>query len=138
VVRELPQFQHNRRPGAFRNWLRTILVHRLRGFWRWQQTHARAAGDDEHVQWLDQLADSTSGLSQLWDPEHDRHGMSRLLEQIEPEVTASTWQAFRKVVVEGRDEEAVAGELGLSVNAVHIAKSRVLARLRRQAEGLIE
>jgi len=29
VVRELPQFQHNQREGAFRRWLRTILVHRL-------------------------------------------------------------------------------------------------------------
>src|SRR2546428_3898577 len=34
VVRELPQFQHNQRTGAFRRWLRTILVNRLRGFWR--------------------------------------------------------------------------------------------------------
>ena len=34
VVCELPHFRHNRRTGAFRRWLRTILVHRLRDFWR--------------------------------------------------------------------------------------------------------
>src|SRR5262245_12135499 len=34
LVRELPQFQHNQRPGAFRAWLHGILVHRLRAFWR--------------------------------------------------------------------------------------------------------
>src|SRR2546430_9892229 len=34
VVRELPQFQHNQRVGAFRRWLRTILVNRLRNYWR--------------------------------------------------------------------------------------------------------
>ena len=61
-----------------------------------------------------------------------------LLERIESEVTPSTWQAFRRVVVEGRDEETVAAELGLSVNAVFIAKSRVLSRLRREADGIFE
>ena len=38
----------------------------------------------------------------------------------------------------GEDEEAVAKELGLTVNAVFIAKSRILARLRNEASGLIE
>src|SRR5437763_15956844 len=33
VVREVPQFRHGR-TGSFRSWLRTILVHRLRGFYR--------------------------------------------------------------------------------------------------------
>jgi RNA polymerase sigma-70 factor (ECF subfamily) len=138
VVRELPQFEYNRRAGAFRRWLRTILVHRLRGFWRARQARPTATGDSDPARTLEQLEDPESGLSKLWDQEHDRHVMARLLEQVEPEVTPSTWQAFRRVVLEGRAEEAVAAELGLSVNAVFIAKSRVLARLRREARDLID
>src|SRR5262249_34118402 len=34
VARELPRFQHNHRRGAFRRWLRIILVNRLRQFRR--------------------------------------------------------------------------------------------------------
>src|SRR5262245_13990021 len=34
VVRELPNFQHNHQRGAFRNWLRTVTVNRLRVLWR--------------------------------------------------------------------------------------------------------
>src|SRR6056300_522709 len=34
LLRELPNFQHNRRPGAFRSWLRGILANRLRDYWR--------------------------------------------------------------------------------------------------------
>lgn len=138
VVRELPQFQHNQRPGAFRRWLRTILVHRLRDFWRSRQVRPLAIGDSDLGQLLEQLEDPHSGLSRLWDEEHDRHVIRRLLEVIEPEFTPSTWQAFRRVALEGKDEEAVAGELGLSVHAVFVAKSRVLCRLRREAEGLID
>jgi RNA polymerase sigma-70 factor, ECF subfamily len=138
VVRELPQFEHNRRPGAFRRWLRTILVNRLRGFWRARQSRPLATGDSDLGRMLEQLEDPESGLSRLWDQEHDRHVLARLLEQIEPEVTPTTWQAFRRVVLEGEDEEAVASALGVSVNAVFIAKSRVLSRLRREARDLID
>jgi RNA polymerase sigma factor (sigma-70 family) len=138
LVREVPRFEHNGQPGAFRRWLRTILVHRLQGFWRTRQGRPQASGDSDLAKRLEQLEDPASGLSQLWDQEHDRHVMGRLLEQIEPQVAPSTWQAFRRVVLDGKDEEIVAKELGLSVNAVFIAKSRVLARLRREAQGLID
>jgi RNA polymerase sigma factor (sigma-70 family) len=138
LVREVPRFEHNGQPGAFRRWLRTILVHRLQGFWRARQGRPVASGDSDLAKRLEQLEDPASGLSQLWDQEHDRHVMGRLLEQIEPQVAPSTWQAFRRVVLDGKDEEIVAKELGLSVNAVFIAKSRVLARLRREAQGLID
>src|SRR5438093_7638186 len=86
VFRELPQFQHNQRPGAFRRWLRTILVHRLRGFWRARQARAATAGDADLAPVLEQLEDPQSGLSQLWDQQHDRHILARLLAQIEPQV----------------------------------------------------
>jgi RNA polymerase sigma-70 factor (ECF subfamily) len=138
VVRELPQFQHNQRPGAFRRWLRTILVHRLRDFWRARQTRPRATGDSDLAKVLEQLADPDSALSRLWDQEHDQHVIHRLLGQIRSHFTESTWQAFRLTALEGRDEEAVAAELGLSVHAVFVAKSRVLCRLRQEAQGLID
>ena len=138
LVRELPRFQHNQRPGAFRRWLRTILVHRLRDFWRSRQHRPQAVGGSDLLTQLDQLEDPDSGLSRLWDEEHDRQVVRRLLERIEGEVTPPTWQAFRRVALEGKDEATVAAELGLSVNAVFIAKSRVLQRLRREASGLID
>src|SRR6056297_3291965 len=34
VSNDLKSFEHQGNPGAFRSWLRTILVHRLRDFWR--------------------------------------------------------------------------------------------------------
>jgi RNA polymerase sigma-70 factor (ECF subfamily) len=138
VVRELPHFRHNRRTGAFRRWLRTILVHRLRDFWRARRSRPRPTGGSELLYLLEQLSDPDNDLSRLWDEEHDQYVIRRLLEQIQSEVAPSTWQAFRRVVVEGRDEETVAAELGLSVNAVFIAKSRVLSRLRREADGIFD
>src|SRR5262249_286804 len=97
-----------------------------------------ATGDSDMERRLDELADPDSSLSRLWDQEHDQHVLRRLLELVEPEFTASTWQAFRRVALEGGRPADVAAELGLSVNAVLLAKSRVLRRLRQEAQGLVD
>ena len=87
---------------------------------------------------LDQLEDPASDLSRRWDREHDEFVLHRLLDLIEPEFRPATWQAFRRQVIDGAPAEMVAAELGLTVNAVLIAKSRVLSHLRRNAEGLVD
>lgn len=138
VAREAPQFRHSGRPGAFRHWLRTILANRLREFWRGRRHRPAATGDSDFAGMLDQLEDPDSGISRLWDQEHDQHIVRRLLALLEPQFAPSTWQAFRRVVLDGARPDAVAAELGLTVNAVFIAKSRILQRLREESRGLLD
>jgi RNA polymerase sigma factor (sigma-70 family) len=138
VAREAPRFQHSGRPGAFRHWLRTILANRLREFWRERRLRPTATGDSDVAGMLDQLEDPDSSISHLWDQEHDQHIARRLLAMIEPQFAPSTWQAFRRVVLEGARPDSVAAEMGLTVNAIFIAKSRVLQRLRAESRGLLD
>jgi RNA polymerase sigma-70 factor (ECF subfamily) len=138
VVRELPCFEHNGRKGAFRNWLRTVTVHRLRDFWRSRRYRPEATGDSDFLAKLEQLEDAASGLSRVWDQEHNQHIVRRLLEMIRSEFQPTTWQAFAGVMLDGEKPAAVAGRLGISVNAVLLAKSRVLHRLRQEGVGLID
>ena len=102
LVVELPQFAHNQRPGAFRAWLRTITVHRLRsvlGETRWPA--AAVTGDPKQCEALAQLADPASALSRAWDEEHDRHITRTLLESIRLEFQPATWRAFQRQVQDG-------------------------------------
>jgi RNA polymerase sigma-70 factor (ECF subfamily) len=138
VIREMPHFQHDQRTGAFRRWLRTVTVNRVRGFWRGRQGRPIATGDSNFEGVLAQLEDPASGLSRAWDEEHDRHVVRRLLELIEPDFEPATWKAFRGLVLEERDTAEVARELGLTPNAVRIAKSRVLSRFRQEIAGLLD
>jgi RNA polymerase sigma-70 factor (ECF subfamily) len=131
LVRQLPDFEHSGRAGAFRAWLRGITVNLLREFWR-----ARP-GPDAGAR-LEQLSDPDARLSRLWDEQHDRHVLHALMRLVRPEFTDATWQAFRRLAFDGVPARDVAAELGLSVNAVLIAKSRVLARLREEARGLVD
>jgi RNA polymerase sigma-70 factor (ECF subfamily) len=138
VARDLPGFRHNQSPGAFRAWLRGIAVNRLREYWRSRHGRIQATGGGDVDQALRDLEDPGSPLSRAWDLEHDRHVAQSLLESIRLEFQPATWQAFEEVVREGRPAAEVAAELGLSVNAVLIAKSRVLKRLRLKAGGLVD
>jgi RNA polymerase sigma-70 factor (ECF subfamily) len=138
VVREVPGFRHNGRVGAFRTWLRTITINCLRQSWRSGRLRGPTTRPPDLDSALDQLEDPASDLSQRWDREHDEIVLHRLLDLIEPEFRPATWQAFRRQVIDGASADEVAAELGLTVNAVLIAKSRVLSRLRRNAEGLVD
>jgi RNA polymerase sigma-70 factor (ECF subfamily) len=137
LVRELPGFRHNLRPGAFRRWLRGIVLNRVRAFRRARQP-IPAAGDLSLEQALDNLEDAGSDLSRRWDEQHDRYVVRRLLELIEREFEPATWRAFRMVVLEGKATREAAAALALSPNAVRIAKSRVLGRFRQEIAGLID
>jgi RNA polymerase sigma-70 factor (ECF subfamily) len=137
VVRRLPDFHKRPQVGAFRRWLRTITVNCLRDFWRNQRFTLKGAGNVDFGGMLDQLEDPESELSKLWDREHDEFVTRRLLEMIRPRFEAKTWLAFQRHALEGVSVDQVARELGLSVNAVFIAKSRVLHMLRQESQELL-
>jgi RNA polymerase sigma-70 factor (ECF subfamily) len=50
----------------------------------------------------------------------------------------TTWKACWEYVVADRPPAEVAAELGISVGAVYVAKSRVLNRLRQELQGLLD
>jgi RNA polymerase sigma-70 factor (ECF subfamily) len=137
VVRRVPEFQHNHRRGAFRSWLRHIAVNRLREYWRQLKARPDAPGGDLDAA-LEQLEDGDSPLSRQWDREHDLHVTRRLLDLLCGQFESTTWEAFRRTALDGRPADEVAAELGMTPNAVYVARSRVLARLRREAAGLVD
>ena len=77
-------------------------------------------------------------MSHVWNRQHDQYVLRQLLSLAEPRFAPSTWRAFCRVALEGQPPRAVASELQMTLNAVVIAKSRVLNRLRQDAAGLID
>lgn len=138
VSKEMPQFRPNAAPGSFRGWLRTILVNRLRNFWRARNHRPQAIGGSDFLEQLEQLSDGQSKLSQLWEREHDRQVMQRLFVVVQTRFAPETWQAFHRQMVDGVSAEVVAAEEDMPLHSVYAAKSRVLKALREMARGLIE
>ncbi len=138
VSKDLSKFEHGGHPGAFRGWLKAILVNRLRCFWRARGRRPQVRGDSNIDERLAQLDDPASEMSRIWNQQHDQFVLRQLLALVEPHFSPNTWQAFQLVALKGKPADVVAEELGISVNAVFIAKSRVLSRLRQEADGLVE
>jgi RNA polymerase sigma-70 factor (ECF subfamily) len=105
VVREIPNFHHDLRRGAFRRWLRNIMVNRLREFWRDRGALRTSPQGITQEMFLSQLEDPSSPLNDFWDREHDRQILLRLMTLLEPEFEPTTWQACWQYIVADRRAE---------------------------------
>ena len=88
-----------------------------------------------------QLFQNKSGTGEaveLEEAEYRQHLVARAVELMQAEFEPATWQACWMLTALDRPAAEVADKLGVSVNAVYLAKSRVLARLRRELEGLLD
>jgi RNA polymerase sigma-70 factor, ECF subfamily len=136
IISHLSRFRRERE-GSFRCWLKTITVNEVNAYWRHKARERRAGVGTDNLM-IESLADPQNSLSEEWDREHGRHVLRRIQELIEPEFSRTTWRAFELRVLEGRATADVAATLQISRNAVDIAKSRVLARLRRESAGFLD
>jgi RNA polymerase sigma-70 factor, ECF subfamily len=138
VVKHLPSFEHSGQRGAFRTWLRTILASRTADYWRSANPATLAQGGSGAIAALHEVADPDAELVRDWDEQHDRYVLQCLMDMIEEEFEPTTLKAFRRLAIDGISGAEAAEELGMTVSAVYVAKSRVLQRIRHEAEGLID
>ncbi len=137
LVAALPGFERQR-DGSFRAWLRLVTVNRRRGWRRgWRRGRAPVPSDPAEA-FLVGLEDPAGDLAAEWDREHARHVPERLLAAVRDDFTPPVWAACERLPLAGEPAAGVAATLGMTVDAVLQAKSRVLRRLRREAGGLLE
>jgi RNA polymerase sigma-70 factor (ECF subfamily) len=131
LLERLPGFDYD--PGqSFRNWLCTITRNKCREHHRRQRLRRGSP--------LTEQADARQedpGAT-LSDSDYCGYVVSRALALMRQEFQPATWQACWEHVVQGRPAQEVAAELHMSVNSVYLAKSRVLRRLRRELDGLLD
>ena len=138
LVEKLPEFEHNGRVGAFRNWLRVVTVNRVRSYWRRQNSRPDVRGGTAVLELVDQLEDPASDVSANWNAEHDDFILRQALKQLSEVFEEKTLTAFRRLAILQEDVQAVADDLEMTVAAVYGAKARVLHRLRMELDGIIE
>jgi RNA polymerase sigma-70 factor (ECF subfamily) len=131
LIRRLPAFTYDHHK-SFRGWLRAITLN------KWRDRRRRAGlplepGDPT----LAELP-GPDGVDSFGEAEYRHYLVGRALELMRAEFQRTTWQACWESVVSGRPAAEVAAELGMSVDAVYAAKSRVLRRLRQELDGLWE
>lgn len=132
LLQVLPTFNYDRQQ-SFRRWLRTITLN------KWRNTRKKL--DDQRLrgQGGDRApVPAPNDAEALWETEYQQHLANRALRIMRADFEETTWKACWETVAAGRPAAVVAAELGLSVGAVYAAKFRILDRLRRELEGLLE
>jgi RNA polymerase sigma-70 factor (ECF subfamily) len=136
VASAIERWEPDEARGHFRGWLFTIARNLLVNLVTSRQRHPQGTGDTQTMALLQELPEPTSEDSQLFDEERKRELLHRAAERIRGEFRDATWQAFWRTTVGGEPIPDVAEALRISVGAVYIARSRVMARLRRTVEQL--
>jgi len=129
LFRKLPEFQYDP-TKSFRGWLWTVFHHQTCA-WRKRQSRDLPLT----LAQLEELA-SPDTIAEATEAEYRRVVLDRVLQIVRTDFPPQTWQIFWQVAVEGRSGIEVAQQLGVSPNAVYLARGRVLARLRQEMAGL--
>ena len=135
VSRNLDGFRREKPGDSFRGWLRIITRSRIADHFRENSGRETAGGGDSS--W------NVSSPELPDDADESRHVeivmlYERAVTFVRSEFAESDFQAFHQVIVEGAAPKDVAAKLGVSLNSIYIAKSRILKRLRDEFGELLD
>jgi RNA polymerase sigma-70 factor (ECF subfamily) len=133
VARCIPAFRYDPERGRFRAWLGTLTRRRLARFLDSRQRRGPGSA-------------SAHGLTDVAGPEDDPEWttafhqavLQAALQRVRSHFEPTTWSAFERTWLEDRPPAEVAAELGIPLETVYVAKSRVLKALREKILELSE
>jgi RNA polymerase sigma factor (sigma-70 family) len=137
VARAVGRLDYDPRRGCFRNWLFTIVRRKLSN-WRALKDNQMQGTGDSTMQHVLEHWPATAATEAEWDAEWQDRIFAWACEQVRPDVTEVTWQAFWRTAIDGQRGKEVAADLGLTVAAVYGARSRVLSRLKELIQSVQE
>jgi RNA polymerase sigma-70 factor (ECF subfamily) len=134
VTVALPRFQYDPDRSSFRNWLFTVVRSKLSNFFATQSRQPSPAGESTLQFFVEN--EPGPGLEETWQQEYQANLVRWAARRIREEFKLQTWDAFWRTAVEGLPAEAVAQDLGMSLNALYIARSRITARLKEVIQSI--
>jgi len=134
VVRAMGSFDYKSDIGRFSGWLLTITRNQMRQALR-DAPNDRGSGRTTILQMLRSAPEGVVDES-IWNRTHRLRLLHWAAEKVRADFQETTWLAFQRAALEGESPTSVASGLGISVGAVYIAKSRVLARVRHVIDRL--
>jgi RNA polymerase sigma factor (sigma-70 family) len=124
--------------GSFRGWLSRIARNLLINFVTRRRFQFCGSGATSIQNLLEAQPSADPSATALFEAEYRRQVFQWAAQEVRGEFAPTTWQAFWQTAVDDRSPAEVATELRLTVGAVYVARSRVLARLKRRIEHLGE
>jgi len=134
VARAIHRFDYDPGKGTFRGWLYRVVRSKLSSFFEIRQRHVQGSGETQVQMKLE--AQPGREEEEDWNRECEKRLFQWAAGKIKGEFKKSTWEAFWQTAVENRPKQEVAESLGISVDAVYVARSRVMARLKARVQDI--
>lgn len=130
VLKKISRFRREQ-DGSFRGWLYRV----LRNVWidRIRRKEFHAQNDFNEYE----LTDSLDPAELIADTEYREYVLRRVYGLVMSEFTPSNQEVFQRLVVEGCSPQQISTDLGTSVNAVYLIRSRMLRRIREELTDLL-
>ena len=133
VFRGIDRFEKSETQGSFRAWIWTVTRNRIRDYFKSASHRMVASGGTEgHIQ-MNQIPESPPSPDDS-DFNENQSLTHQALGIVKNEVKEITFNAFWRSTVDNVAPHVVADELGISLDSVYQAKSRVLKRMRELLE----
>jgi RNA polymerase sigma-70 factor (ECF subfamily) len=136
LARAAGRWRYDPQRGTFRGWLYGVTRNKLAKFQQRRRAQPIGSGDTNAHCRLAEQPEPDCDPEAAWELEFQQQLFRMAAAQVQGSFAPTTWQAFWRTAVEGGSAATVAAELGMSVGAVYVAKSRVLARLIEQVRRL--
>jgi RNA polymerase sigma factor (sigma-70 family) len=138
VAKTIRGLDYDQQRGSFRGWLFTVVRNKLRNFMTRRRPYDQGTGDTGAHKLLQEQPAPGEDPAVLWDQDYERQLFACAAKQVRSRVQEATWQAFWQTTVHGKNGKEVARELKMTVAAVYLAKSRIMAQLKAQIRQLRE
>jgi RNA polymerase sigma-70 factor (ECF subfamily) len=138
VARTMRGLEYDAAKGSFRGWLFTAVRNKLRDFVTRRKPYHQGTGDTGVQGLLSEQPAREAEDSVLWEQEYERRLFHCAAEHVRKRVSEPTWHAFWQTAIDGKNAKEVAAGLKITPAAVYLAKSRVMAQLKREIEELRE
>ena len=130
----MKNFVYDPEKGKFKGWLFTAMRNAIGRHFKKQSRQPLTPADTLIVKFIEQTPDKTQ--VDEWERDYERKLLVWAMEKVKPEFAERIWEAFTQTAIDNREPEDVANEIGMTKNAVAIAKHRVIKRLREKARAV--
>jgi RNA polymerase sigma factor (sigma-70 family) len=129
------RFNYDARAGSFRGWLFTVARNKLRDFIAARGKQCQGSGDTGVQAVLDEQ--EAREEESLWHEEYQQQLLHWAADRVRGSFEESSWRAFWLQAVDGKSGKEAAEALSMTLAAVYMAKSRVLACLKAEIQQII-
>jgi RNA polymerase sigma-70 factor (ECF subfamily) len=136
VLRSIRSFEYQPERGRFRDWLGAVARGKVVRFLENQARGVRGTGASDKPDRLNELPSGDSDPD--WTAEFHARLLEAALERIRPQLSERSWLAFDATWRQDRPAIEVARTLDMPIDAVYVAKSRALQKLREEVLLLAE